>query len=313
MKCVFAGTPAAALPALEALLASDHEVVAVLTRPPARKGRGRTLVPSPVEEAARAAGLPVLTPSTLRDPEAQAMVRALDADVVAVVAYGQIVPESLLDAFPHGWINLHFSLLPRWRGAAPVQHALMAGDDLTGVSVFHIEKGLDTGDIYAQDPYPILPGATTPVLLDKLGRAGGDLLVRVFSAIEDGTATARPQNAEGVTLAPTITTRDTRIDFRRPGEDIERLVRACADNPGTWAMLPDLRLKIGRVVCLEGADLDPGVLRVDKNQVSVGTATCDLLLATVAAPGKRLMPATDWARGARLSAHARFLTPEEDR
>lgn len=306
MKCVFAGTPAAAVPALTSLVKSSHEVVATLTRPPARTGRGRALACSPVESAAREAGIDVYTPRTLRDPDVVATLRSLDADVVAVVAYGQIVPPELLDAYRFGWVNLHFSLLPRWRGASPVQHALMAGDDLTGVSVFQIEEGLDTGPVYAQDPYPILPGSTTPILMEKLARHGAQVLVSVLDSLESGKATGHPQDDDEVTYAPMITRENTRIDFARPGEEIERLVRACSDNPGTWALLEGTRLKITRVACLPSSDLAPGELRVSKNEVAVGTATCDLLIATLAAPGKRVMAAPEWARGARLGPHPHF-------
>ncbi|MBD3688792.1 methionyl-tRNA formyltransferase [Nanchangia anserum] len=306
MKCVFAGTPAAAVPALTSLLESSHEVVGVLTQPPARRGRGRRVVASPVEEVAREAGVDVFTPRHLRDDEAIARIRSWNADVAPVVAYGQIIPKAALDVCTHGWINLHFSLLPRWRGASPVQHAIMAGDAMTGVSVFQIEEGLDTGPVYAQHPYPILPEATTPTLMDALARHGADVLVHVLDALEHGTAQARAQASEGITYAGLIRSADAEIDFSRPGEDIERLVRACADNPGTWAMLGETRLKIDRVVCQPSADLEPGCVHVTKNAVSVGTGTCDLLIARLAAPGKKVMPAADWARGARLGAQPRF-------
>ncbi|MDU0967808.1 MAG: methionyl-tRNA formyltransferase [Actinomycetaceae bacterium] len=306
MKCVFAGTPDTAVPVLQALIDSPHEVTAVLTRPPARKGRRRQLVPSPVHQAAEAAGIDVLTPRTLKDPEVQAQVRALDADVVVVVAYGLIIPKELLHAFPHGWINLHFSLLPRWRGAAPVQRAIMEGDTVTGVSVFQIEEGLDTGPVYAQYPYPILPEVTTPQLMASLARHGAEVTLAVVDGFAAGTATPREQEDRGVTYASMVHSSDAHVNFADPAEVIERQVRALADNPGCWAMLGEKRMKIGRVVLENTANLAPGRLSVGKNEVRVGTGTKDLLIASIAAPGKRLMPAGDWARGAHLGPDSAF-------
>lgn len=306
MKCVFAGTPEVSVPALAALLDSDHEVVAVLTQPPARRGRGRSLAASPVADLAASRGIEVLTPPSLKDPEAAARLAAVDADIVVVVAYGQIVPASLLGAFAHGWINLHFSMLPRWRGAAPVQRAIEAGDPETGLSVFQIEAGLDTGPVYACEPHPIRPDQTAGELLDVLADRGARLLVDVVDAIEAGTAHAAPQPGEGVTYAAMLTKAEGRLDFARPGEELTRHCLAYTPDPGAWAELGGVRVKVAGMRCLATTDLAPGQISAGKHDVRVGTGTCDVALGEVAAPGKRLMAAADWARGARLTAESRF-------
>lgn len=303
---MFAGTPEAAVPTLRALIDAGHEVSAVLTRPPSRQGRGRRTRMSPVHIAADELGLDVLTPRTLRDPDVAAQIRSIEADVVVVVAYGLLVPADLLEAFRHGWINLHFSLLPRWRGAAPVQRAIMEGDTMTGVTVFQIEAGLDTGPIYAQHPYPLMPDATTASLLERLAHHGADVMCHVLDALDNGTAIARPQSSDGVTYAHMITGEDAHLNFAADAHSLLRRVRALGEEPGCWAMIGQIRLKIYRLSILPTCDLEPGVIRVTKKEVSVGTATNDMLLAEVAAPGKRAMAGADWARGAHLGEAARF-------
>ncbi|WP_276509333.1 methionyl-tRNA formyltransferase, partial [Cellulomonas hominis] len=198
MRLLFAGTPAVALPSLDALLASRHEVVAVLTRPDARAGRGRTLTPSPVKERALEAGIEVLTPTTLRDPEVEERLAAIAPDAAPVVAYGNLVPPAVLDLPRHGWVNLHFSVLPAWRGAAPVQHAIIAGDEVTGASTFRLEAGLDTGPVYGTLTETIRPTDTAGDLLGRLADAGSGLLVRTLDALEEGILTPVPQPGDGI-------------------------------------------------------------------------------------------------------------------
>ena len=302
MRLVFAGTPAVALPALEAIATSRHELVAVITRPDAPAGRGRRLLRSPVGGWADARGLPVLTPAKPREPQFQQQLRELAPDCVPVVAYGALVPPPALAIPRHGWVNLHFSLLPAWRGAAPVQHAVLRGDEVTGASVFALEEGLDTGPVYGTVTEPIRPRDTAGDLLERLSRTGAELLVRVLDAIEDGTARAVPQPADGVSHAPKLTPADAQVRWHEPAVAVDRRIRACTPAPGAWSTFRGERLKLGPVDPLprdEATDLDPGQLQVARDRVLVGTATTPVALGTVAAAGKRPMPAADWARGVR--------------
>ncbi|MFF1529263.1 methionyl-tRNA formyltransferase [Cellulomonas sp. NPDC058312] len=312
MRLLFAGTPAVALPALDALLASRHEVVAVLTRPDARAGRGRTLTPSPVKERALEAGLEVLTPATLRDPEVQARIAALDVDAAPVVAYGNLVPPAVLDVPRHGWVNLHFSLLPAWRGAAPVQHAIIAGDEVTGATTFRLEAGLDTGPVLGTLTETVRPLDTSGDLLGRLADAGAGLLVSTLDALEDGILAAVPQPAEGVSLAPRLLTEDARVRWEHPAMAVDRRVRGCTPAPGAWTTLPDgARLGLGPVrLAEEVTDLAPGELRAGRAEVLVGTGTHAVRLVEVRPAGKRAMAATDWARGARLAEGTVLGAPE---
>lgn len=312
MRLLFAGTPAVALPALDALLASRHEVVAVLTRPDARAGRGRTLTPSPVKERALEAGLEVLTPATLRDPEVQARIAALDVDAAPVVAYGNLVPPAVLDVPRHGWVNLHFSLLPAWRGAAPVQHAIIAGDEVTGATTFRLEAGLDTGPVLGTLTETVRPLDTSGDLLGRLAHAGAGLLVSTLDALEDGILSAVPQPAEGVSLAPRLLTQDARVRWEHPAMAVDRRVRGCTPAPGAWTTLPDgARLGLGPVrLAPEVTDLAPGELRAGRAEVLVGTGTHAVRLVEVRPAGKRAMAATDWARGARLAEGTVLGAPE---
>jgi methionyl-tRNA formyltransferase len=302
MRVVFAGTPEVAVPSLEALLASDHEVVAVVTRPDAPAGRGRRLAASPVGERAAAAGVEVLKPAKPREPDLLARLAEIAPDCCPVVAYGALVPRAALDIPKRGWVNLHFSLLPAWRGAAPVQHAVLAGDEITGASTFLLEEGLDTGPVYGVLTDAIRPTDTSGDLLARLAVSGADLLVRTLDGIEDGSLVAVPQPADGVSLAPKVTVEDARVDWTAPVARVDRLVRACTPAPGAWSTLGDERLKLGPVRPLPDSDpLPPGALRVAKSQVTVGTATAPVALTTVQAQGKRAMAAADWARGLRLT------------
>ncbi|MEW2444323.1 methionyl-tRNA formyltransferase [Micromonospora marina] len=303
MRLVFAGTPAVAVPALDAIAASGHELLAVVTRPDAPAGRGRGLARSPVGAWADAHGVEVLTPARPREPEFLDRLRELAPDCVPVVAYGALVPPVALEIPRHGWINLHFSLLPAWRGAAPVQHAVLHGDELTGASVFELEEGLDTGPVYGTVTDEIRPADTSGDLLERLAHSGAGLLVAVLDAIGAGTARAVPQPADGVSLAPKLTVEDARVRWGDPAFAVDRRVRACTPAPGPWTTFRDDRVKLGPVTPLpDGPELKPGELHVEKSGVLVGTATTPVRLGEVRAAGKKAMAAGDWARGARVTA-----------
>jgi methionyl-tRNA formyltransferase len=303
----FAGTPEAAVPSLRALLESPrHDVVAVITRPPARAGRGRQPTGSPVAAVAAAAGVPVLTPQRPGDPEFLAQLRALDVECCPVVAYGALLPPAALAVPARGWVNLHFSLLPAWRGAAPVQHAILHGDEITGASTFQIEAGLDTGPVYGFVTEAIGPDDTAGDLLGRLSVSGATLLSATMDGIADGSLVARPQSPDGVSVAGKITVADARIDWSAPARHLDRLIRACTPDPGAWTELRGQRLKLGPVRLRDANAVPPGELHVEKSAVVVGTATGEVELGTVQGPGKRAIPATDWARGARLEPGERL-------
>mgnify|MGYP001336412296 CR=1 FL=1 len=307
MRLVFAGTPTVAIPALDAIAASRHELVAVVTRPDAPAGRGRRLVRSPVGAWADERGIEVLTPERPRDPEFLDRLRAIAPDCVPVVAYGALIPPAALEIPRHGWVNLHFSLLPAWRGAAPVQHAVLHGDTVTGASVFQLDAGLDTGPVFGTVTEEIRPTDTSGDLLERLSVTGAKLLVTVLDAIETGEARAVPQPADGVSLAPKITVEDARVRWGDPAFAVDRRIRACTPAPGAWTTFRDERLKLGPVrLVSDGPRLGPGELRVERNRVLVGTATDPVELGTVQAAGKKAMPAPDWARGVRVGAGERF-------
>ncbi|MDH6461218.1 methionyl-tRNA formyltransferase [Micromonospora sp. A200] len=303
MRLIFAGTPAVAVPALDAVAASGHELLAVVTRPDAPAGRGRGLVRSPVGAWADERGIEVLTPAKPREPEFLDRLRELAPDCVPVVAYGALVPPVALEIPRHGWINLHFSLLPAWRGAAPVQQAVLHGDELTGASVFQLEQGLDTGPVYGTLTDEIRPTDTSGDLLERLAQSGAGLLVAVLDAIEAGTARAEPQPADGVSLAPKLTVEDARVRWTDPAFAVDRRIRACTPAPGPWTTFRGDRVKLGPVTLVgNGPELRPGELLVEKSRVLAGTATVPVQLGEVRAAGKKAMPATDWARGVRVGA-----------
>jgi methionyl-tRNA formyltransferase len=307
VKVVFAGTPSPALPSLHALLDSPrHEVLAVVTRPPARAGRGRRSSESPVAAAATAAGLPVLTPRRPGDPDFVQQLTELAPECCPVVAYGALIPAPVLAIPSHGWVNLHFSLLPAWRGAAPVQHALLHGDDVTGASTFLLEEGLDTGPVYGVVTEAIGPEDTAGVLLERLARSGAGLLLATLDGIEDGSLVAVPQPDAGVSFAPKLTVEDARVDWSKPGRHVDRLVRACTPQPGAWTTFRGERLKLGPVRLGGANDLGPGEIRADRSRVTVGTGSIAVELGEVQPSGKRSMAAADWVRGARLADGERF-------
>ncbi|MGG5257329.1 methionyl-tRNA formyltransferase [Phycicoccus avicenniae] len=306
MRLVLAGTPDTAVPSLRALLASRHEVVAVVTRPDARSGRGRTLHPSPVKEVALEHGLEVLTPERPKDPEFLDRLREIAPDCCPVVAYGALLPRVALDVPAHGWVNLHFSLLPAWRGAAPVQRALMAGDEVTGASTFVIEEGLDTGPVLGAVTETVRPADTSGTLLARLADVGAGLLVATMDGLEDGSLRAVPQPADGVSHAPKLTVEEARVRWSLPAHVVDRHVRGCTPNPGAWSTFRGERLKVGPLdrttPVPEGAPaLGPGDLHVTKRSVFVGTASGPVALGEVGPHGKRPMAAADWARGTRIA------------
>jgi methionyl-tRNA formyltransferase len=307
VRLIFAGTPEVTLPSLDALAASSHELLAVVTRPDAPAGRGRRLVRSPAGAWADERGIEVLTPQRPREPEFLQRLRELAPDCAPVVAYGALVPPSALEIPKHGWVNLHFSLLPAWRGAAPVQHAVLHGDEVTGASVFELEAGLDTGPVYGTVTERIRPDDTSGDLLERLATEGAGLLVAVLDAIEAGTARAHPQPADGVSLAPKLTVDDARVRWADPAFAVDRRVRACTPAPGAWTTLRGDRLKLGPVrPVANAAALRPGELLVERTQVLAGTATTPVVLGEIRAAGKKPMPATDWARGLRLEPGETF-------
>ncbi len=292
-----------AVPALTSLLTSRHEVVAVVTRPPAPAGRGRQLVASPVAELAGSQGIDVLTPQRPSEPEFLDRLRALVPDCCPVVAYGALVPRAALDIPPHGWVNLHFSLLPAWRGAAPVQHAIRHGDEITGASTFRLEAAMDTGPIYGVITEPIGPSDTAGDLLDRLSVAGAALLVATLDGIETRALQPEPQPADGVSYAPKITVSDARVDWTLPAMGVDRLIRSCTPAPGAWTTLRDERLKLGPVWPAAAAiALAPGEIAVNRTGVLVGTGTYPVRFGEIQPAGGRPMSALDWARGARRGA-----------
>jgi methionyl-tRNA formyltransferase len=303
VRLLFAGTPEPAVPALQALIDSPrHEVVGVLTRPDAPAGRGRKLVRSAVGAVADAAGIPVFTPDRPRSADFLAALTSLAPDCAPVVAYGALVPRVALDVPAHGWVNLHFSLLPAWRGAAPVQAAIRAGDEITGATTFLLEEGLDTGPTFGVVTDAIGAGDTAGDVLGRLARSGAELLVATMDGIEDGTLVAVPQPPDGVSLAPKVTVADARVSFADPALAVDRLIRSVTPEPGAWCTFRDARLGLGPVVPVRDGSvvLKPGELQVEKKRVLVGTATVPVQLGTVQPVGKRAMPAPDWARGVRI-------------
>ncbi|MFV9636293.1 methionyl-tRNA formyltransferase [Mycobacterium neumannii] len=307
MRIVFAGTPEPALPALRRLIESPrHDVIAVLTRPDAASGRRGKPSPSPVARVALEHDIALLRPSKPNSDEFIAELTELAPECCAVVAYGALLSERLLAVPEHGWVNLHFSVLPTWRGAAPVQAAIAAGDSVTGATTFLIEPALDSGPVYGVVTETIRSTDTAGDLLERLSISGAELLDRTLDGIADGTLTAVPQPPEGVTIAPKITVDEARVRWDLPAHVVERRIRAVTPSPGAWTMIGDLRVKVGPVTIDEASQpLAPGAIRVSRDGVRIGTASHPALLGQVQPPGKKLMNAADWARGARLDDSAR--------
>ncbi|MEZ7128509.1 methionyl-tRNA formyltransferase [Nonomuraea sp. AD125B] len=300
MRLVFAGTPETALPSLRTLIDSPrHEVVAVVTRPDAQSGRGRKVHPSPVAELAEEAGIEVLRPQKAGDPAFLDRLREIGPDCCPVVAYGALLPQSALDVPRHGWINLHFSILPAWRGAAPVQHAVLHGDEITGATTFQIVKELDAGPVYGVVTEEVRRDDTSGALLERLSVSGAGLLAATLDGVEDGTLEARPQPADGVTIAPKLNVADARVAWDKPAMHVDRLIRACTPGPGAWTEFRGTRIKLGPVRPVPGERLAPGEVAAGKSRVLVGTATDAVELGEVQPQGKRVMGAVEWARGVR--------------
>ena len=305
MRVVFAGTPEVALPALDAIASSSHDLVGVVTRPDAPAGRGRKLTASPVAQRAVELGVPVLKPGRPREPEFLDALRDLAPECCPVVAYGALLPQSALDIPSLGWVNLHFSVLPAWRGAAPVQHAIRAGDEVSGATTFRIVKELDAGPTFGVMTETIRPHDTAGDLLARLAEGGAGLLVATLDGIAEGSLEAREQPADGVSYAPKVTVEDALIDWSQPAAAIDRQVRACTPFPGAWTTYEAERVKVGPVTPVE-ADLAPGILEVTKSAVLVGTAGGAVRLGEVKPHGRRQMAAADWARGVHFAQGAAF-------
>jgi methionyl-tRNA formyltransferase len=307
VRIVFAGTPEPALPSLRRLIDSPHhDVVAVVTRPDAAKGRHGKPSPSPVAQLALDHGLPVLRPPRPNSEEFIADLTALAPECCAVVAYGALLSERLLAVPTYGWVNLHFSLLPAWRGAAPVQAAIAAGDAVTGATTFQIESALDSGPVYGVVTETIRATDTAGDLLERLAVSGAALLDTTLDGIADGSLTPVPQPADGVTVAPKITVDGARVRWDLPAHVVERRIRAVTPNPGAWTMIGDLRVKLGPVNVDDTANtVAPGMICVERDGVRVGTASAPVVLGQIQPPGKKPMNAADWARGARLEEDVR--------
>jgi methionyl-tRNA formyltransferase len=308
MRVIVVGTPQIAVPTLDALVASSHEVVAVVSRPDAPGKRGGDLFPSPLKVRAMELGLLVLTPERASETAFIDEVTALKCDAAAVVAYGQILRPALLGAVRLAWVNLHFSVLPAWRGAAPVQRAIMGGDDVTGASTFVIEEGLDTGPVIGLVTETIRPTDTAGALLDRLAEVGAPLMVRSLDALGDGSATPIEQSNEGVSYAHKLTREDARIRWDFASHVIDRQVRGCTPAPGAWTTLPDGSVaKVGPMT--PRPDLPggaPGTVKEASGAIVVNSGTIPLELSWIAPSGRRPMPATDWWRGSRLLAGAQM-------
>ncbi len=311
VRLVFAGTPEPALPALRRLIESPrHDVIAVLSRPDAAAGRRGRPQPSPVVRLALDRAIPVLRPARPNSAEFIAELAELGPQCCAVVAYGALLKDGLLAVPEHGWINLHFSLLPAWRGAAPVQAAIAAGDPVTGATTFRIEPALDSGPVYGVVTEQIRPTDTAGALLDRLAVSGAALLETTLDGIADGALTPVPQPADGISVAPKITVEQARVRWDLPAAIVERRIRAVTPNPGAWTMIGDQRIRLGPVRVGEPAEVPPkalsaGQIHVDRRQVWIGTGSEPVRLDQLQAPGKRLMKAIDWARGARLDPTTR--------
>ncbi|MDE2380290.1 methionyl-tRNA formyltransferase [Bradyrhizobium sp.] len=308
LRLIFMGTPEFAVPTLLELVAHGHEIAAVYTRAPKPGGRrGLQLQPTPVEDAARKLGIPVLTPKTLKTPEALAEFSAHGADAAVVVAYGMILPQAILDAPKLGCFNLHASLLPRWRGAAPINRAIMAGDAETGVMVMKMDVGLDTGDVAMAERLAITDSMTAADLHDRLARLGADLVVRAMAALARGGLQLRKQSEDGVTYAAKIDKAEARIDWSRPAHAVLRHIHGLSPFPGAWSELSgagdNARIKLLRCEPAKGAGA-PGAVLDDRLTVACGSGAIRII--ELQREGKARMRAEDFLRGVKVEAGARF-------
>lgn len=305
MRVVFAGTPQVAVPSLDALVNRGMDVVAVLTREDAPQGRKKVLTPSPVAVRAGELGIPILRANRIRGAVVESL-KEVEPDVAAIVAYGGLVPKEALDMPVYGWINLHFSLLPAWRGAAPVQHSLIHGDQITGASTFLLEEGLDTGPVFGTVTETVRPEDTSGMLLERLSHSGAVLLAETLSAIRLGRAEAVPQQGE-VSLAPKLTIDDGRVDWNQPALAIRRRINGVTPEPGAWTVLHGQRVKLGPVTPREDvAGMVPGRVEVAAGAVVAGTGSCAVELGRIQPAGKKMMSALDWVRGAAAKGELVF-------
>ena len=303
MRIVFMGTPDFAVPALRAICAAGHAVLTVYTQPPRAAGRGMNLRKSPVHQAAEQAGLPVLTPETLKGPDEAKRFRALQADAAVVVAYGLILPKDILEATPHGVFNIHASLLPHWRGAAPINSAIMAGDSVSGVSIMRLTEGLDAGPVCLASSVKIGPEMTAGELHDALAPLGADLMVNALAALERGRLSCRPQNDAAATYAPKLDPREMRINWRLPSRDVHDRIRGLSPQPGAWFEIArgasHERIKVLRSALAKGAG-PAGTLLDDALTIACGKGA--VRLAEVQRAGKKPMQAAEFLRGVKLKA-----------
>ena len=296
MRVLFAGTPAVAVPSLDALVNAGFNVVAVLTRPDAPIGRKRVLTPSPVAQRAAELGIEVIHAARV-DADAIAGISAVQPDIAAIVAYGGLVPPAALGIPRYGWVNLHFSLLPAWRGAAPVQRSVMAGDDVTGAVTFQLEEGLDTGPVFGTLTETVKPQDTAGDLLERLSHSGAVLLAQTLSAIDAGKAAPQPQ-AGDVTLAPKLTLEDGHLNWAHPALAISRQARGVTPEPGAWTLMDGQRVKLEPVRLRQDVSgLAPGAVALQGKAVLVGTGSHAVELTRIQPAGKKMMAAADWARG----------------
>ena len=306
MNVLFAGTPEFAARCLETLLESRHRVAGVMTQPDRPSGRGLALAPSPVKKLAAARGIQVDQPTSLRDARAQAELKRFGADVIVVAAYGLILPQPVLELSRYGAVNIHASLLPRWRGATPIQRALLAGDRDTGISIMQMDAGLDTGPVLMQEKIPILEDDTTGTLHDRLAELGAKLIVQALDALEAGGVNATPQPAEGVTYAAKLDGREARVDWRESAVSLNRRVRALNPSPGADARVRGLELKIWRCATSAGRGEPGEILRVDPLGVRVACGEGILVITELQRSGGKRLPAAEFLRGFPLSAGERF-------
>lgn len=299
MRIAFAGTPTAAIPTLKALLDSKHEVVVVITQPPATRGRSKEPLPSEVAVFAAENNLPIFDPISINTADSIDYLESLNIDIAVVVAYGQLLKQPTLNALPKGWINAHFSLLPSWRGAAPVQAAIIHGDEITGVSTFQLVAGMDTGPVFGQVTTQIQEHETAGELLERLANLGAELVLQTINAIESSDAKAHEQSELDVSYAPKILPADGEINWQNPALAISRHIRAFTPNPGAWTTLDGMRIEISTVEMTESSDLAVGALRIEKSAVFVGTGSSEIKLREVKPSGKGWMDASAWARGLR--------------
>ena len=299
MKLAFAGTPAVAVETLKALIGSKHEISLVITAPPAPRGRSKELIPSEVEVFAKENNLEVFSPVSINSEESLSHLKSLDLDLVVVVAYGQLLKPATLATAKIGWVNAHFSLLPSWRGAAPAQAAIIHGDELTGVTTFLLDEGMDTGPVFGQVTTPIKDEETSGQLLSRLATLGADLILKTLEGIEDGSLKPVAQSSVDVSHATKLLPKDGKINWQNPALAISRKIRGCTPAPGAWTSIDSARIEIAPVEISDSNELAPGITLISKNEVLVGTGSFAVRLSQVKPAGKGWMNAADWARGLR--------------